>query len=234
MRELAAKRKSSDLVTNSSIYGKFYHDQDTWDADMVQGCYADDYGYSESIHNISSYVGYQLNERECPYGYDKRLADSSNSSIADPAAIALEVQSMRCTASSGTFTLSFRGQTTGSIDYDATSSELEAALEALSTIGDITIKFANTNTGTAVCASSGNNLNITFNTELGDVPLLTASSGIVSFAEEVASSGALLECSGRGDCDRSSGECVCWDQRVSSDGKGGLGTRGDCGHFMMT
>ena len=234
MRELAAKRKSTDLVTNSSIYGKFYHDAATWDADMVYGCYADDYGYSESIHNISSFTGYQLNERECPYGYDKRLADSSNSSIADPAAIALEVQSMVCYASSGTFTMSFRGQTTSSIAYDATSSQLETALESLSTIGDITIMFTNTNTGTAVCASGGNSVNITFNTELGDVPLLTASSGNVNIAELVASSGALLECSGRGDCDRSTGECVCWDQRVSSDGLGALGTRGDCGHFFMT
>ena len=233
MKELAAKRKSLDMEINGTIYGKFYHDQNTWDADMVHGCYADDYGYSESIHNISSYVGYQLNERECPYGYDKRLADSANSSIADPAAISLEVQSMTCSASSGTFSLTFRGQTTSDIAYDATATELETALESLSTIGDVTIKVSNTNTGTAVCDSGANSLNITFNTELGEVPLLTASNGLVRFSEEVASGGALFECSGRGDCDRETGECICWDQRVSSDGKGGLGTRADCGHYLM-
>ena len=233
MRELAAKRESTDLLVNGTIYGKFYHNQATWDADMAYGCYADDYGYAESIHNISSFIGYQLNERECPYGYDKRLADSFNSSISEPNAIELEVQSMTCSATSGTFTLSFRGQTTSAIDYDATSTELESALEALSTIGDITIMFSNTNTGSGVCASGGNSLNITFNTELGEVPLLTPSIGLINIAEVTASSGALLECAGRGECNRKTGECTCWDQRVSSDGKGNLGTRGDCGHFLM-
>jgi DNA-binding beta-propeller fold protein YncE len=38
-------------------------------------------------------------------------------------------------ASGGTFTLSFEGQTTASLDYDASAFEIERALEALSTIG---------------------------------------------------------------------------------------------------
>mmetsp|Transcript_3943 Transcript_3943/g.6672 ORF Transcript_3943/g.6672 Transcript_3943/m.6672 type:complete len:1204 (-) Transcript_3943:99-3710(-) len=233
MRKLAAKRKSLDLESNGTIYGKFYHDQLTWDADMVHGCYADEYGYSESIHNITSYAGYQMNELECPYGYDKRLADSANTSISVPSAITLEVQSMKCSASSGTFTVTFRGQTSSAIAFDATATVFEDALESLSTIGDVTIMVSNTNTGSGVCDAASNNLNITFNTELGEVPMLTANNGLVNFAEVVASGGALLECSGRGDCNRVTGQCECWDQRVSSDGKGLLGTRGDCGHFMM-
>ena len=39
------------------------------------------------------------------------------------------------------------------------------------------------------------------------------------------------ECSGRGICDYSSGTCSCFDNFLSSDGVGGPGSRGDCGHF---
>jgi hypothetical protein len=42
----------------------------------------------------------------------------------------------------------------------------------------------------------------------------------------------LEECSGRGLCDRRQGECVCFDGYRSSDGSGGVGTRGDCGHAV--
>lgn len=38
-------------------------------------------------------------------------------------------------AESGTFTLSFGGQTTGDLDWDSTAAEIETALEALSSIG---------------------------------------------------------------------------------------------------
>ena len=232
MRELASKRRNDDLTTNATTYGKYYHDQGTWDADMVFGCYADEYGYSESIHNISSYIGQSLDELECPYGYDKRLADSANSSIGESAAISLEVQSLLCLASSGTFQLSFRGETTEDIAYSATLFELESALEALSTIGDVTILASKSNQGNMVCHSGGNSMNVTFNTELGDVPLLTSNIGLIVIEEVVASSGALYECSGRGDCDRTTGQCKCWDNRVSSDGKGNAGRRGDCGYYM--
>ena len=38
-------------------------------------------------------------------------------------------------ATGGTFTLSFGGQTTSALDYDATAAEVQTALVALSTIG---------------------------------------------------------------------------------------------------
>jgi hypothetical protein len=46
-----------------------------------------------------------------------------------------EVQRLGVDAEAGTFTLSFDGQATAAIDFDAEASEVEAALEALSTIG---------------------------------------------------------------------------------------------------
>ena len=48
-----------------------------------------------------------------------------------------EVQKVSNTATGGTFTLTFNGQTTSALNYNATSAEVEAALEALSNITDV-------------------------------------------------------------------------------------------------
>ena len=48
-----------------------------------------------------------------------------------------EVQKVSNTATGGTFTLTFNGQTTAAIAYDATASAVESALEALSNITDV-------------------------------------------------------------------------------------------------
>jgi hypothetical protein len=45
----------------------------------------------------------------------------------------------------------------------------------------------------------------------------------------VMGSKASLECSGRGTCNRKSGQCACYQGYTSSDGNGKPGTRGDCG-----
>jgi len=44
-----------------------------------------------------------------------------------------EIQNITCTASSGTFTVTFRQATTASIAFDATAAQLETALELLDT-----------------------------------------------------------------------------------------------------
>lgn len=82
-----------------------------------------------------------------------------------------EVQTLTITGgpTGGTFTITFDGQTTGAIDYDATASEVQAALVALSNIGAYDV----------VCAGGplpGSAITITFVNGLGgqDVSLATA------------------------------------------------------------
>lgn len=59
-----------------------------------------------------------------------------------------EVQSLIVDATGGTFTLTYSGQTTAAIDFDATAAEIQAALEALSNIavGDVTCAGGPVNT----------------------------------------------------------------------------------------
>ena len=55
-----------------------------------------------------------------------------------------EIQTVRINGSptGGTFTLTFQGQTTAGIAYNATAADLEAALELLSNIDDVTVTLA--------------------------------------------------------------------------------------------
>lgn len=77
-----------------------------------------------------------------------------------------EVQTVTVTATSGTFTLSFGGQTTSALAYNISAANLETALEALSTIA-----------GLSVSGSDGGPYTVTFDVaplNLQDVDLLTA------------------------------------------------------------
>lgn len=55
-----------------------------------------------------------------------------------------EVQEISNNATGGTFTLTFDGQTTAAIDYNATAATVQSALEALSNIADVSIEGAGT------------------------------------------------------------------------------------------
>lgn len=91
MREMGQTHKKDDLSPLPLVYGSSAHAAFTWDADMVQGCVADEYGYIpvskasaarpysspalQHIHNIPAAIGSSLNELDCPYTYNMRLAD---------------------------------------------------------------------------------------------------------------------------------------------------------------
>ncbi|RKQ84815.1 glucose/sorbosone dehydrogenase [Solirubrobacter pauli] len=66
-----------------------------------------------------------------------------------------EQQTVRNTnATGGTFTLSFKGQTTAPLPYNATTAQVDAALEALSTIGVDNVQTSGSTTSTT--ANTGN------------------------------------------------------------------------------
>jgi flagellar hook protein FlgE len=82
-----------------------------------------------------------------------------------------EVQtvSLSATPDGGTFTLTYGGETTSSLAWDATTGQIEAALEALSTVntGDI-----------SVSAPIDNAVTFTFDDTLDDVGLITVNSSL--------------------------------------------------------
>jgi flagellar hook protein FlgE len=85
-----------------------------------------------------------------------------------------EVQTISSTATGGTFTMSFGGQTTGALAFNATAAQIDTALEALSTIGagnitcaggplpaNVTATFAGTLAGQDAAMITVDNTNMT-------------------------------------------------------------------------
>lgn len=263
MRELARARKTVEMDPDpDAVYGSKLWSAATWDADKVQGCRADEYGYVPgTLHNISNtYTNLGQNSLECPYGMDK-LSVSTNIAAAkandtnyaarsawvDPRNWGREVQQVMCTANAGSFTLSFRNYTTSLLAYNAGAAEAKAALEALPSVGEVVVTIMPTSDAPSLLCSNTAGTNhyfeVLFLTELSQVALLsvavddslTHGSAKVLLVKRTADrgQGTLKECSGKGECNRQTGECKCWPHWGSSDGFGGRGTRGDCGYSLV-
>lgn len=227
-------------------YGSKYNDPNTWDADMIRGCYADLYG-SHPLNtnaNITSMIGSDLSQYSCPFGYSTRIFNPGNQTRTPlkgnkPARVEnqREKQLLSCEAGNGGFVLSFRGKKTETIHAQATSAQLKAALEALPTIGEVSLTgYSSNSPADTVCSLAQNNWYINFDSEMGSLPLISVVSKDASILglsitreNEGSSRGNLFECSNHGDCDRTTGECICWPFRTSSDGFGNQGSNGDCG-----
>ena len=254
MREMAKKHKSKYLDYSATVtYGSLPNSPSTWDADMIFGCIGDEYGYSPgTASNITSFQGYKSQLRECPYGFDRRELKEMSSNrtrnillyqqnVTAPA-YQREVQQFTCVASGGTFSVSFRGLSSASVAFSATTNAFISALTGMPAIGNVSITMSSASgTANQICGSSGNTGNITFTTEIGYTPLLTTAtssltlgggSGYITFSRLVKGKGVMYECSGHGDCDRAVGECRCYDTYGTSDGYGHFGVRGDCGRSI--
>ena len=256
MRELARKRKTPEMqVDPSAVYGSKAWNPDTWDADMAMGCSGDEYLYIPgTLHNVSN-TKTTLGEfgLECPYGVDHRENEMANkndtnyltrTAWVDPRLKRRETQRVLCTAEAGEFKLTFRNYTTIAVGFDATPQTLQAALEALPTIGHVKVLVMLTsdvpNQVCSTVAGTAHYFDVVFMTELGPTSMMVLSdtlthSGtkVFSVTRTVVGSGTLKECSGKGDCDRKTGVCNCYTAWGSSDGYGGRGTRGDCGYSLI-
>jgi hypothetical protein len=228
------------------IYGQNVGDSKTWDADMIYGCKADAYGYyHDTITSNTAYLpqayGYNADRYSCPKSYNPRalevgIYNSTNGSLA------YNVQHLLCTATNGHFQLSFRGEYTSIIQHNDSVAQLEAALEELSTIGevDVEILYGGSVYGAVCDQTTDTTVIITFVTELGPIPTVKVSNNAlyppssISIFAVTSESALLYECGGRGECNRLTGQCICWDHWSTSNGFGEDGILGDCGSNQIT
>ena len=122
MRELALEATSNGDAA-PVVYGSDPNSGHTWDADRVFGCACDD-----------GWTGYDCSLRACKTGDDPNTYGQVN-----------EVMLFECAGTDGTFRVTFRRQTTEPIAFNASRPELEAALEALTTITDVVVLFSSGN-----------------------------------------------------------------------------------------
>merc|ERR1711907_220141 len=149
---------TSDGDTLSYTYGTVPNKVETWDHDMIFGCYCD-HGYYYEPDRLNS-TDYKCSQRPCATGDNPRTDYQFN-----------EVQTATCTATSGTFTLTFRSQTTAALSYDASTGDIMDALHQLSTISNVSVVFS---TGLVACSGTGVGIAVTLYSELNDLPMMSA------------------------------------------------------------
>lgn len=160
-----------------------------------------------------------------------------------------EIQLIQCIASGGSFKLAFRTSISSDIPFDATPTTLREILMASFFFEDLSVEYS---TGSQACSPSSsatkNVIRVTFILTFGNVPPLlvnstslsgtspyvrTAENGstIIGFMSQMGTK-ERIECSNRGYCNYDLGTCVCAAGYGSSDGRGNIGNRGDCGYRL--
>lgn len=213
MNSLAALAETNGDLANHT-YGDIPNDPETWDAFRIFGCLCD-----------AEYEGYDCSLFTCPYGDDPDTTGQSD-----------EQQILSCTDAdlAGNIVLTFRQHSTTTISPTATVADVKSALEALDSIGTVSVDVYEDDADDSLCLASGNQFIITFLTEHDNLPMIQlATENIDTFAitQYLAGTKENIECSGRGLCDHSTGECVCFPGFGSSNGQGGSGTLRDCGYL---
>lgn len=231
----------------------------TWDADMLQGCLCDglpNYNATGALGSSGLWSGHQCISRSCPVAIDP-LARYAKGDDADEIRAGTDedtppvpaVMRLSCKADGGFFRLSNRNRMTGDIAPNLTPAELVQMLQTLPSVGLVSavVMVAQGSTTpaanqvTAICQPLDVvDTLITFETELGDIPLMqldslylenSSDSLYATIQMEQQGTGVPKECAGRGICDKNYGLCKCFPGWLSSDGRGQRGSRGDCGYF---
>lgn len=190
-----------------------------WDARKIYGCRCDQY-----------YAGHDCSVRVCPVGDDPMTSGQLN-----------EIQLLKCTATTGTFTLQFGLATSEPIAWDASA---QTVVNTLRPLAEVAVIFKAS--GATVCKSDGTEIvTIEFLQDFGKLSALVAG-GAQSSNVQIAAHGTSMfdgtntylsvtgtkesiPCSGRGLCDTLTGVCTCYTSYQTSNGLGQPGSRGDCG-----
>jgi len=216
-----AQEATTNGVATPFTYGRDRNGPTTWDFRSNHGCICH-----------AGWQGYDCSLRSCPRGDDPTTTGQFD-----------EVQTITCSHTSGTpsFQLRFRRQVTRPIQHTSTAADIEAALEALTSVGDVTVGF--NAAASQACSTGGTTtITVTFRTENGDVPPIEVVEG-AGFSQGVdltlpgslkaaqASAGTTEHsvCSERGICNHETGNCECFLGYGSSDGSGGPGSIANCG-----
>lgn len=197
-------------------YGRTPNKPSTWDANKIMGCLCDD-----------GYTGYDCSLRTCPYGDDPVTVHNNRD----------EVQHIKCanSQSSGSIVFTFRKESSLPVPANTNMAGLKAALQSVKTIGNILVELVNQSKPDSLCLNGGNAVRIVFLTTHGDLPLIHAQPfGVDSVTVDkiIPGNKEMIECSGRGICDRTTGKCECFSGYGSSDGHGNRGLRRDCGFIL--
>lgn len=120
----------SDLArygkTATGAMTSFQYDA-VWDSAMVTGCQCE--FTDKHYEGVRTYSGADCSLKTCPVGSDPLNVKSG----------VWEQQHVKCRAVSGSFTLSFEGDTTAPIKFDSTAAETVVAIESLDRIGRVAV-----------------------------------------------------------------------------------------------
>ncbi|KAG7378709.1 hypothetical protein PHYPSEUDO_009748 [Phytophthora pseudosyringae] len=190
--------------------------------EMTQGCYCDKVPLDRG--KSVRYSGYSCSKTPCPSGDDPWTTNQAD-----------EAQTVSCSADGGTFTLSFRGETTLPIPFSASTAAVKLALERLLTITSVGVSALS---GTSACSNAGNVMVVTFYSPSGDLPLLSITAAALTHSTATVATGVAQTtqgtkedavCNNRGRCDEDTGTCICSLYHASSNALGDFGALDDCG-----
>jgi hypothetical protein len=107
------------------VYGTDPSSVATWDAELLQTCLCDN---NRHVNNQYSWQGLDCAQRTCPRGDDYETATAASGSYQK------EIQKITCIATGGTFTLSFRDETTEAIAWNANANGTSTKMSGYGTV----------------------------------------------------------------------------------------------------